>query len=697
MIRKYKNFVYIVAILGFIIMSVGITYSYFMYEKEVVMADLSAGSIGINFVGEKKTITSNNISSSSDGQGKLSAGLDFSIEGVADTEEILYEVELVQTGLTSEQLDHVKIYLTDQNDSEVLGIYTYNELIDSKKNNGKILNQRIIEGNPNGTSKTTTNNYRLRIWLDEASEGLITGNYQFDIYLYAVNIDKEDYHKLTFNSDDNRGTYTFKYIKSGDDYGDFPNITGVIKWMKGEDEVNDLTGFVGIEDITVVAEWPLTGLNVMKKNVITPTNPINFGEISSDTNGKGVYILPGTENDVNPIYYYRGAVTNNNVIFGGFCWLIVRTTETGGTKMIYNGVATGTTENPTCENAVGTARQLASTTRFNSNNTSMSDIGYMYNKRYSYTNDEAITGAYFATEAEYDETNKVYNLKAGTTSTTLDATHHYTCNMTNEFGTCSSIRYYYYNSGSNYNYITLTDGDFIEDALYKMTGNGSSETKAKNASYVLNQNDSALKTLIENWFKENLTNEVDSTKINFQNYLEDTVFCNDRSYQQVGSNTFNLSGWNPNGGSLETDMHFNARTRWNNGNWYSTTHIPTFVCVNDVDKFTVSNDNGNGKLKYPVGLLTVDEMVLAGASGNGYTSNTSYYLYISNNFWSMSPYNFSADNSFEFSVHSNGNIINRNVYGVDGVRPVISLKSGTDFVEGGEGTTTKPYVVKYTS
>ena len=88
-----------------------------------------------------------------------------------------------------------------------------------------------------------------------------------DIYLYAVNIDKEDYHKLTFNSDDNRGTYTFKYVKSGDDYGDFPNIIGVIKWMKGEDEVNDLTGFVGIEDITVVAEWT-TPLNVMKKNVI---------------------------------------------------------------------------------------------------------------------------------------------------------------------------------------------------------------------------------------------------------------------------------------------------------------------------------------------------------------------------------------------------------------------------------------------
>ena len=39
----------------------------------------------------------------------------------------------------------------------------------------------------------------------------------------------------------------------------------------------------------------------------------------------------------NPVYYFNGAVENNNVIFGGFCWKIVRTTDTGGVKMIYNG------------------------------------------------------------------------------------------------------------------------------------------------------------------------------------------------------------------------------------------------------------------------------------------------------------------------------------------------------------------------
>ena len=696
MIRKYKNFVYIVAILGFIIMSVGITYSYFMYEKEVVMADLSAGSIGINFVGEKKTITSNNISSSSDGQGKLSAGLDFSIEGVADTEEILYEVELVQTGLTSEQLDHVKIYLTDQNDSEVLGVYTYNELIDSKKNNGKMLNQRIIEGNPNGTSKTTTNNYRLRIWLDEESEGLITGNYQFDIYLYAVNIDKEDYHKLTFNSDDNRGTYTFKYVKSGDDYGDFPNITGVIKWMKGEDEVNDLTGFVGIEDITVVAEWPLTPLNVMKKNVITPTSPINFGEISSDTNGKGVYVLPGTESDEHPIYYYRGDVDNNNVIFGGFCWLIVRTTETGGTKMIYNGVVTGTTENPTCENAVGTARQLASTSEFNTSSSSMSDVGYMYNQRYAMSPGRPTSGAYFGTEIEYDDVNNVYNLKAGTTSKTLDATHHYTCNLTNASGTCSSIRYYYYNRGSSYYYITLTGGDFIEDALYKMTGNGSSETKTKNAGYILNTTSSPAKTNIENWFKTNLTNEEDPTKTNYQEYLEDTTWCNDRSYSIItGKGTYTEAGWNPSGGSLTTYQYFASGGRRYINNYYSTTSVPEMTCSNITDQFKVGNSDA--KLNYPVGLLTTDEIIMAGASGNSGTSNSSYYLYSgSYNYWSLSPSDFNDNLVRGFSVY-NGYIDSNSVGYAFGLRPAVSLKLGTEFVEGGEGTTTKPYVVKYTS
>ena len=42
----------------------------------------------------------------------------------------------------------------------------------------------------------------------------------------------------------------------------------------------------------------------------------------------------------NNIYYFNGAVENNNALFGGYCWKIVRTTDTGGVKMIYNGFPT---------------------------------------------------------------------------------------------------------------------------------------------------------------------------------------------------------------------------------------------------------------------------------------------------------------------------------------------------------------------
>ena len=82
---------------------------------------------------------------------------------------------------------------------------------------------------------------------------------------------------------------------------------------------------------------------------VSASTGIDFNVAPSDTNGKGVYVRNGTESDAYPVYYYRGAVTNNNVIFGGFCWKIVRTTESGGIKLIYNGTPTDGTCNNTGE------------------------------------------------------------------------------------------------------------------------------------------------------------------------------------------------------------------------------------------------------------------------------------------------------------------------------------------------------------
>ena len=115
---------------------------------------------------------------------------------------------------------------------------------------------------------------------------------------------------------------------------------------------------------------------------VTNSTGIKFSAISSDTNGKGLYILSGTENNAYPIYYYRGAVTNNNVLFANFCWKIVRTTDTGGVKLIYNGLpASGK-----CTNTTGTSTMLSTTTAFNTNYDNKIYIGYTYNNNGTNTN-----------------------------------------------------------------------------------------------------------------------------------------------------------------------------------------------------------------------------------------------------------------------------------------------------------------------
>src|SRR5574344_1520189 len=76
--------------------------------------------------------------------------------------------------------------------------------------------------------------------------------------------------------------------------------------------------------------------------------------------------------DYGTSYYYRGAVTTNNVLFGGFCWKIIRINGNGTTRMIYNGAPT----NGTCV-ATGTATGIG-TSDFNTNYNDNAYVGYMY-------------------------------------------------------------------------------------------------------------------------------------------------------------------------------------------------------------------------------------------------------------------------------------------------------------------------------
>ena len=360
----------------------------------------------------------------------------------------------------------------------------------------------------------------------------------------------------------------------------------------------------------------------LKNNAILDTN-IDFSKISSDTNGKGIYVRSGTENDTYPIYYYRGAVDNNNVLFANFCWKIVRTTETGGVKLIYNGVPTNGTCNNTGDNtSIGTSA-------FNTSYNSPAYVGYMYGTVYSYSTNSmsSITDTYYyGKDVTYE--NGTYTLADTITSNSWSSiyntsdgiyNHHYTCLSTGS--TCSSVYYVYFTNNSTAYYITLIDGKKVEDALSEMLD--------------YNTNNSTIKNVIDNWYSENMTN--------YTNKLEDAVWCNDRSINAK-------NGWDPNGGNSTSYLYFSA----NNRAW--GTRIPSLTCSRDIDKFTVSTSNGNGSLTYPVGLLTSDEIMIAG--GKGGTSNNSYYLYTGKYWWAGSPGDFIGGNAYEFGVLSDGGLNN---------------------------------------
>ena len=215
-----------------------------------------------------------------------------------------------------------------------------------------------------------------------------------------------------------------------------------------------------------------------------------------------------------------------------------------------------------------------------------------------------------------------------------------------------------------------------------------------------NTNDSTIKTYIDNWYSQNF-DETATSK------LEDTVFCNDRSTKAYDANTIGASMSSYGDLGYGTNATFYGAAH--RASYYSKAPNPSLACLNDNDKFTVDNKNGNGALTYPVGLITTDEAVLAGF--NTYYSNTSdykdktNYLYTDTYYWTFSPVLMGDDASdssafvgYVYGYANNGNgygsgyVSENYVNNTSGVRPVISLASGT--LVTGEGTTIKPYVVE---
>ena len=205
---------------------------------------------------------------------------------------------------------------------------------------------------------------------------------------------------------------------------------------------------------------------------------------------------------------------------------------------------------------------------------------------------------------------------------------------------------------------------------YMYGTSGSLENNRKNT------NDSTIKSTIDTWYKNNLTN--------YTKYLSvSAVYCNDRSVSE-GNYTSNEN----------ITFYYSGKKR------ISDNKTPSYDCKNIKDAFSV--DNIEAKLTYPIALMTADEISYAG--GLWATVSKAWYYYNSLNnkstgkfYWdTITPFSWTKTYSDMYMVHSetyDGTLGTGYINSEKAVRPVISLK-GNLVWKSGDGSSASPYEVE---
>ncbi len=288
---------------------------------------------------------------------------------------------------------------------------------------------------------------------------------------------------------------------------------------------------------------------------------------------------------------------------------------------------------------------------------------------------ENTTGTLFtATESIAGSTpKKVYYYAGNTTNNWVKfANLYWRIIRTNHDG---SIRLLY--SGTNHN---TTEG-YIGISAFNTSYNSPVYVGYKYGTSIgsnrQNTNDSTIKKYVDNWYNNNLSS--------YSKYIStEAVYCNDRELepgQEYSDNPFNYA---PTGR-------------------YSTTKTPTYNCTNIKDAF--SGNNGEAKLTYSIGLMTIDEIVYAGENLYAwyYLNSAGESITGSTLWWTLSPTWYMGGNSSVWKVYGSSNS-GKNPGSLDiiivgnplGVRPAISLKSCTLYSTG-DGSVSDPYTIKETT
>lgn len=449
--------------------------------------------------------------------------------------------------------------------------------------------------------------------------------------------------------------------------------------------------------------------DIIACQTLGPDDNTTFGTSATfDDNRIGVSTYASTKDDEYPVYYYRSGINTNYVDFADKCWQILRTTSTGGVKLMYSGNMT-TVQVGADEYARACSSGEVLTSKFNADYQDMhqgsmnlnyagymygdhenavphEDSNYIYETFYNSTGDRNNPEMWFANDVRWDGEKyhlvgdkKVikfwqgnYNNPPEDSYLDVMAGHRYTCR-----GPVDECEYVDYmvsvTSGTQASYaVSLYNGDDIEDY--------------KNHIHE-NLHDSTIKTVVDDWYSSNLSGH--------SNMIEDTVYCAERDIRGGG-----MSGKDFIQEDVGPSQPYGAYRAFSGSfmrNYYVRSSVadnakPSLDCRRE-DSYTVSNTIGNGALTYPVGLPSADEIILtynnkwSSISGSTFWTGTFAMASSGNgpNVWNFSSYRDNrGEGSLKYSSLSSENT----------VMPVISLKPGVKVVSGNGNSWNAPYRIE---
>ena len=239
------------------------------------------------------------------------------------------------------------------------------------------------------------------------------------------------------------------------------------------------------------------------------------------------------------------------------------------------------------------------------------------------------------------------------------------CDAANNSASAAFARY----SGETYESAFNTNKEDNAYIGFKYGTPGSNTYEATHA----NTNNSTILTNLETWYTNNLKT--------YESVIDDTVWCNDKT--NVTDTSYDPWRMTPNGlGYAKNVTYYGAAQRLVGTSGSAGGTGPSLKCNGELSKI-------NSK----VGLITADELALAGYA-YGLQNSTTYLQENATDtyWWSLSPNYFNGGGAYVWIVYgSSGYFGNNIVDGSNGVRPSISLKSTTNVT--GEGTSSTPYII----